>query len=90
MTPDDIIKMARLRKLQRLGNISLNALVSRIGDTSDIRPSAEQWAGLVQALEAANIIAQELADQLAAAHMTAKARGDRGAETRVAGKTKAP
>lgn len=89
MTPEDFAKMTRLRTLQRLGNASLNALALRIGDTSDIRPSAEQWAGVLQALEAANKLVQTLADELAAAHVTAKARDRRGTATGVAGKPKA-
>ncbi len=72
MTPADFDHVARLRKLQRLGNASLNAIVSRLDNTGAIRPSAEQWADLWPVLEAANTMAQKLADQLAA-QVTAKA-----------------
>ena len=65
MTPADYGNVARLRKLQRLANASLNAIVSRLDNTGAVRPSDEQWADLWPALEAANTRAQKLADQLA-------------------------
>ena len=83
MTLVDFANVARLRKLQRLGNASLNAIVSRIDNTGAVRPSDEQWADLWPALEAANKTAQQLADQLAAAQVVIKAGRRRGGKASV-------
>lgn len=69
MTPADLANVALLRNLQSEVTASLNAIVWRI---SDIRPSAEQWATLWPALEAANRALQVLTDELAAAHTRVK------------------
>lgn len=72
MTPADLANVARLRRLQSEVTASLNAIVWRISDTGDVRPSAEQWAAAWPTLEAANRTLQTLADELAAAHARAK------------------
>lgn len=91
MTPDDLANVARLRNLQSQANASLNALTWRISDFSGVRPSAEQWAVLWPALEAATMIVQNVADQLAAAQASARAqqRRLRDAAASDAGRAKA-
>ncbi len=74
MTPDDQANVARLRKLQRRTNATLNAIAWRISDISAVRPSAAQWAVLWPSLEATAVTLQDLADQLAAAHTIARAQ----------------
>lgn len=74
VTPEDLYNVARLRNLQSEATAGLNALVWRISDASEIRPSAEQWAVLWPALEAAAKIVQDLAEQLGAAQASAKAQ----------------